>query len=81
MLKIAEKWQITTVKVAMLDSSYKVELSHNQSKTNWYVTFEGDFYTEFTFNNRENAEKMYDASIGSDIFMDVAPKKKMVNDG
>lgn len=74
MNKIAKKWQITIVKIDMIDVSHSVELSHNQTKTTWYVTFEGDFYTEFTFKNKEDAEKMYNASLNSELYMDEVAK-------
>jgi hypothetical protein len=76
MNKIAERWQITPVKKEMINDNHSVELSHSQSKVTWFVTFEGDFYTEFTFNDRSNAEKMYDISLGSSVYMDVVAKKE-----
>jgi hypothetical protein len=67
---VSEKYSITVVKTATLGDNMAVELAHNKTKELWFVTFRGDFYTEFTFKDQEEADKMYEASLNSEVFMD-----------
>jgi hypothetical protein len=55
----------------MVNDTHRIDLSHNSNKSDWYITIKGDFYTEFTFKNRENAKAMYTILENCDsIFMD-----------
>lgn len=83
MSKIAKKWLITEISSVMIDADHKVDLSHNDGKTKWYITVKGEFYTEFTFDSYDEAYKMYDVLVNcKNIFMDsllVATKNRMSN--
>jgi hypothetical protein len=68
---MSNKFKITSVKKQMVDGVHEVDLSHNQDKTEWFVTVTGEFYTEFTFKVIGAAFDMYKLCTQStNIFMD-----------
>lgn len=68
---MSNKFKITRVKSFIVDGVHEVDLSHNNDKSEWFITIQGDFYTEFTFYNQQKAEAMYENLIScKNIFMD-----------
>ena len=68
---MSDKFKITEVKSFMVDGAHKVDLSHNNDKSEWFITIKGDFYAEFTFGKQLNAEQMYKIlSNCTNVFMD-----------
>lgn len=68
---MSKKHKIKEVKSHMVDGVHTVDLSHNNDKTEWFITIKGEFYTELTFKLYDDAEAMYGLVCKShNIFMD-----------
>ena len=69
---MSKKHKIIVASVEEIDSEHKVELAHDQDKTNWYVTFTGVGYTEFTFDSEHDAVNLYNSSKKTtNLYMDL----------
>jgi hypothetical protein len=76
MSKLADLFKITSFKVVKADDDHEVELSHNHDKTEWYVSVEKEFYTEFTFDTYDSAYKVFDTLVNcKNFYMDTKTEK------
>ncbi len=70
--KMIKRWQLVVARKEKVCEGHEIELSHNQSRTDWYVCVTNGFYTEFTFNSERDAVNFYNLTIkAANIYMDV----------
>ncbi len=68
---MSKRWQLVVAKKEKVCEGHEIELSHNRSQTQWYVSVTNGFYTEFTLDSELDAVNFYNLTIkASNIFMD-----------
>jgi len=77
-----KRYKITVVIAEDFDYEQEVQLSHDNDKTNWYVSFISDYYAEFTFDTEHDAVNFYNSSkkttnLYMDSLTDTTPKPEI----